>query len=72
MKTKILSIVLFLVTVGTINRFIRLRNRFKRFLSIYQKKFQNYLDKGLVKDSYCNYFIVEFSEIKFWMVKAFF
>lgn len=72
MKTKILSAILLIITVGTIRKFVQMRNKYYRFMSIYQRKFQNYLDKNLIKDSYCNYFIVEFSEVKFWMIKAFF
>ena len=45
--------------------------KFKRMRELYVLKYTNYRDKGLVKDSYCEYYIQAFGEFRFWMFKEF-
>lgn len=72
MKTRIITIILTIITVGGVAKFMMLRNKFNRFREIYIKKFENYNNKKLVSDSYCNFFIEEFSTTRMWMLKEFF
>jgi hypothetical protein len=72
MKTRIITIILTIITVGGVAKFISVRNKFNRFREIYIKKFENYNKKKLVADSYCNFFIEEFSVVRMWMIKEFF
>jgi hypothetical protein len=45
--------------------------KFQRLRKLYVEKYTNYRDKGLVKDSYCEYYIQAFSEFRIWMFKEF-
>ena len=71
MKTRIIFIILSpLMLLGLTHLSVKVY-KFQRMRELYVKKYTNYRDKGLVKDSYCEYYIQAFSEFKVWMFKEF-
>ena len=71
MKTRIIFIILSpLMLLGLTHLSVK-TCKFQRLRKLYVEKYTNYRDKGLVKDSYCEYYIQAFSEFRIWMFKEF-
>jgi hypothetical protein len=71
MKTRIIFIILSPLMLLGLTQLSVKACKFQRLRKLYVKKYTNYRDKGLVKDSYCEYYIQAFSEFRIWMFKEF-
>lgn len=71
MKTRLTLIILAPIMLLGLHHIATIIYKFNRMRDLYIKKFQYYKRKGLVKDSYCEYYIQAFGEFRFWMFKEF-
>jgi len=71
MKTRLTLIILTPIMLLGLHHIAAIFYKFNRMRDLYIKKFQYYKRKGLVKDSYCEYYIQAFGEFRFWMFKEF-